>query len=633
MMSMDTFRDESHPPTAVHAPAEALAGRYASRAAEISEAIRTLAGPDSGFATQILALTAKFGMEWERIATNRGLDLPTIALVGGRNVGKSTLCGLLINDPKVREAIQSGEAEARKTDRLQWFGPSRPPNPAEGHERYVRVSARHMANLGRPYMLLDAPGAGDMDSGLRERAAMALSSARYKALVLDAGLIEALDGVRYMQKADGSVILPVVRLRGEQTRELGTEMAQETGRGEGRLRAEYDQSLATLRTALPLSTVLPCILLPDLDAMGDPEQARRMVRDRLIQALRSMLAEHQEQAEGRIEELAASWERFRVSVGNLLESLLTPGLRTAFANLEGHVAELPGAAATHLLADQRRIKALLRADLRLELLESVPVWAFPLRSLTGLLCHAAGALDRVILALGGSLPSLTMTGFRALKNVTEQSEARAVLRDNLKDDLRGVVQQKMSDPMQDFGAAVQRAGGGHAPEERSVDFDVQGVEDLAASWERSVRDSVKTNAPRKTWVRVAAVAATLFFLFLIGGPLAHVYGQYVPAAWGSWKGEWTTAALTAYPSMPAGFWFSAVLLSVLPVFVAALVLVGVTLRPARVERCAALLRDQFTAIAVNRSSLRITIRDKRIAAARLLLKNRGEGDKLLMPRR
>ncbi len=588
-----------------------LAARYVGRAAEVVDAVRILAGPDAATCAQVMALASRFGLEWERIATNRGLDLPTIVLVGGRNVGKSTLCKLLIGDQRVREEIRSGEAASLKTTRLQWIGPRRPPNLAEGAERHLLVDAGAMADLGRPYMLLDPPGAGDVDPAPRELAATALSSARYKVLVLDAGRIEDLDGVRSMRDADGSVILPVVRLRGEQTLRMERE--------EDGLRAEYDQALATLRAALPLSTVLPCLLLPDL-GIGDPEQARQTVQDRLTRGLRDMLNTYRDQGESRIEELTASWERFRFAVADLLAPVLRPGLREAFARLEARADDLPIAAANHLLADHRKIKALLRSDLRLELQESMPFWAFPLRSLSGMLCHATGALDRVILALGGSLPSVIMTGFTAFKNVTEQAEARAALRDNLKQDLQGIVQRNMAEPMEDFGAAVRRATGGQEPaERRAVEFDVQGGEELAGTWERAVRENVKSNALGRTWVWAPAFLATLVFWFLMGAPLVHLYGQYIPTAFQSWTGEWTLEALTAYPSLPARFWLTAVPLSILPVFLTALALVSAALRPKRVEHCATLLRERFPKVALQEANLRITIRDPRIQAARLLL--------------
>lgn len=598
-------------------PSQRLTEQYAARAARLAEAVGVMAGPESPLHLDALALVSVSVQEWERIASNRGLSLPTVAFVGERNSGKTTLAGLLIDHSRVGMEMPAGEAEAAKTKRLLWVGPQRPPNLSEQFERHWRVDAANMADLGEPYMILDVPGTGDVDSRLQDMADAALSSARYKVLVIDAGTIEAESPARYMSLGDGSVILPAVRLRAGQTREL---LDDEHG-----LHERIERGLDALRAALPRSTVLPGLLLPDLDSLGDADAAGQEVRRRLRKGLQTMFASHREQAEGRIQELAASWGRFRTSMQDLARPLLTPGVREAFAGLEARSGKLPALAVARLLANERSLEALIRSDLQQRLMEQVPPLAFPFRTITGLLCLTAKAWDRLILAMGGSLPSLTMAGFTAFRNIREQAEARGLLRDNLKADLALLASREMAEPLDRFSLAVGRVasgedGGESQGENRRVDFDVEGGEDLAAAWVRTVRDCVERHAVRAAAIQVSAAMVTAVFLFLLAGPLWHVYGQYVPAALASWSGQWDPEALAAYPAMPAGFWFTAFILSILPVLAGALVTVGWALQKARIRRCVSFLREHFPGAAARESSLRITIRDPRIEAARLLLR-------------
>jgi hypothetical protein len=595
-------------------PAGMLLKEYAAQARNLTDAVAALAGPESGLHGQSLEILARAMHEWERIASNRGLLLPTICFVGDRNAGKSTLAGLLLKDARVREKLPSGEAEARKTQRLHWFGPRRPSGLAVEYERHWQVDAQAMADLGQAYMILDAPGAGDMDPRLQELAASALSSARYKVLVLDAGRIESEDVARYMHLGDGSVILPAVHLRAEQTSAL---LQDEAG-----LAQRIDRSLRGLVQALPRSTVLPCVLLPDMDSMGDAQQAEDEVRTRLAWALRAMLDEHGDQAEGRVRELAASWERFEANVRALAASLLTSGMREAFARLEEKTAQLPLQAVDHLLQEERRLQALVRADLRLNLMERIPLWAFPFRSLVSLFCVTTGAWDRVALALAGSLPSLALAGVNAGKNIGEQAQAQALLRDNLHHHLHGFARREMADTLERFAAAVARAAGRKQTDQQGgPQFEVHGCDSLAATWRRVLGEAVGRAAMSKPAVQGLAVAASLIFLFLLGAPLWHAYGQYIPAAWGSWSGDWSPQALAAYPSLPAGFWLTALALGIIPVLVLALLTVALALRGSRARRCIAILRERYPPLAVQESNLRIVIRDARIAAARLLLRS------------
>jgi hypothetical protein len=107
-------------------------------------------------------------------------------------------------------------------------------------------------------------------------------------------------------------------------------------------------------------------------------------------------------------------------------------------------------------------------------------------------------------------------------------------------------------------------------------------------------------------------------LFL--GPLVHIYGEYVPAVFGSWRGEWNEAHLRAYPAMGGAFWLTAVILSGIPAFLLALLLVASRLAATRVKRCRELLsKAMLSQVKAGKIGLRIDMEEPKMLAARDLL--------------
>jgi hypothetical protein len=113
---------------------------------------------------------------------------------------------------------------------------------------------------------------------------------------------------------------------------------------------------------------------------------------------------------------------------------------------------LPIKVTEHLLSDSHQIHALLRMELRMALMEQIPVWAFPFRSLVSVLCFTTGAWDRLILAGVGSPISMVLTGFTALKNVKAESGAGQVFQTGFKARIHQVVSESIAVPLRDFRA-------------------------------------------------------------------------------------------------------------------------------------------------------------------------------------
>jgi hypothetical protein len=600
--------------TPFHSAALQIAEKLRQQAHALLKAAETVVGRNSEIFQKLAALMNESDEGWQRIATNRGLSLPAIAFVGERNSGKSRLCELLICHPDARLRLKPSVEESTKTRRLLWIGPQRPPGLITIHEDYWPLESKQMADLGRHYELLDTPGLGDCEASLRALAEKALSCAPFKVLVIDSNRIGAEGYQEHLFLGDGSVVLPVVHLSSERTRKFLAARDE--------IQSAINGQIMAMRSHLPASTVLDPVLLPDLDSMGDPEAARIVVRDLLIEALRKMLIVNDHRAANRVNELDASWLRFRRNAAELLHSFLGEDVRHAHAKLESTEMGLPIKVTEHLLSDSHQIHALLRMELRMALMEQIPVWAFPFRSLVSVLCFTTGAWDRLILAGVGSPISMVLTGFTALKNVKAESGAGQVFQTGFKARIHQVVSESIAVPLRDFRAFIERAAGGDPSKaDGKADFHVSGIADLEAAWHDTVSESTRCEHERsRRSMKWTAHAATAIFAFLSLGPLIHVYGEYVPAVFGSWQGEWSGDHLRSYPAMGGAFWMTVVILSVVPVFILALLLVASRLAATRVKRCRELLsKAMLSQVKAGKIGLRIDMEEPKMLAARDLL--------------
>lgn len=561
-----------------------LLARMEGRAQRMLEAVRIVAGPENRLYLHLKTTCDAARVQWERIATNRGLTLPTIAMVGERNSGKSYLASRLVLHPDAQKWFAPGLSEATKTERLLWVGPESPPSLVDPWESHWPLDREAMVDLGTPYMLLDSPGSGDRSQQLQALAQAALSSARIKVLVVDSARRSAEAYRDAMKPGDGSVILPAIHLSAGET----VRWAQRSQEEAEASAAEYRQWTATLASYWPRATVLEPVILPEIDAMPDREAAGELVRERLADALREALLAHSDPGALAAAELAAAWERFGRVAGELLGAILTPALRKRHAGLQEARRTLPTAVMTHLFGDGAKVRALVRHRLRLSLVESIPNGAFPFRTVAKLLCLTTGAWDRLVLGLGGSLPSLALAGATVWRNVREKETAEATLGAALKGQIESVVQERLRGPLEDFQAAVDRATGREHATVSAVEFDLEGAQAVAHQWEEKLAEQAALDRLSPRVIALFSFLGMAVFWFLLGGPLLHLYGQYVPATVASWSGEWVS--FSRYPVLGFGFWSMALLLAVLPLFGVALVTVGSALSRRRVTRTEAALR-------------------------------------------
>lgn len=588
-----------------------LLASFQHQSQEFLEALRTFSG-NSALNQQAEEQTERFRDEWESIVQNGGFTLPTIAFVGPFNAGKSFLVRALIDHPEVDHYLSVGTADQQATRRFIWIGnetPSRTLDPEL--EQHWKLSREDMADLGvsEGYLLLDTPGSGDHHQQNQQLAELALSNSQLKVLVIPQSKSREASYLQYIHKGDGSVILPVInRCRFGENPEQEKQELQEN-------------ILKRLHQHAPNSDILAPLFIPDLDFKDtDSTFGPQQIRSELAHALQQALADPQRLRLSLRTQLQASYQRYLHTLRNTLSPLLTSGLTESLHELKQQEQHLP-AQILHLLQDNpQQIRLVIKRQLRADLLERVPLWAFPFRTFTGILSFTTGLWDRLTLSAMGSLPSLVTTGYQTVKNQREETRATDFLHHQLKQRMTSRVRESLRPLLARFRDQVQQMTRHQISDTTSsnqeIDFDIHGIDPLADQWLQDIQAT--TYKHRWRWgFGLFPLLATLVFLFMIGAPLLHVYGQYLPAALQSFQWEHPQIAQLHYPVLSFGFWGSTLLLSAIPVFLLSMLAVCFALRNKRIQRIEKELRQRFQNL-LNHPHLNfdIQLKDSQISAAR-----------------
>jgi hypothetical protein len=583
----------------------------------------------------------------------------------------------------LRGELRTGQNHEDRTDGVTWFGPSAPPGlnalssgstellgaassinssahtypPAtlRTNERFWLVPQNRLLDLGRPYVVADTPGHSDLDALRRTLAGTVGAAATIKLLVCSFAQVRDGGLARWIAELDGSVILPVIRYRpvvpksplpvsSAGTPVENSESAAAAGGPTATQRADVQREMEQWRRMAPQIQWLEPCYMPDHDLFGE-DAARQLVQTRLQLTLTPAL--------GRVAQLREATDRqmrhrWHVAQQQLATTLLPFRQRVLapIEQLEKLTHHLPERLLAELVGEEDEVRLALRPRLRADWIERTPTICFPYRSLLGLLAITAGAWDRLALSLIGSLPSLVLTALQAARNTRDFTVASRQLLAGLserverllRDEFRGAIRQfrvavSASLPV-DLAGSEQARGGVSAVADgvgaaAGIDalahgeadgIRIVGLDGAEADSRRILQDVVRGHRATTSVVYLFAWLATSSFLFLLIGPLVALYRAYLIAhhdALLAGASQWQE-----FPAPTGGMLLSSFVLSVLPVFVVALIALTWCCRVARVRAAAADIRQRHRDALQQRfenGSLRIELTDPQLDAARQLL--------------
>ena len=530
-----------------------------------------------GHATEgivFLDACSRASADLDDIHGQRGLSLPVVPVLGNKNAGKTTFCKALLTAPAAQEKLRTGLNRGAATTQVTWIGPIRPERLDEESEAWISVREEDMFDPGRPYVLVDVPGFNDAQPGARAAAKRILPMASVVVLVAswESGLeIESLG--TYLALGGGATIVPVVVDDAFLVRNSDS------------VQRELTRFCDRIRFASPGSEVGEPLHLPRIDSVPPAERDRmrglaiERIHEALGEALMLPRADPAHLARVRYERLLDELHRgmvpFLDRVGPSHDRLLREedeAVRSVVRELLGHRPELVAG---------------IRARLMTRVAQNCPSHWFPFRSFLGLLALTAGAWDRLVLALSGSLPSLALVLFQSGRNLKSLRQRQETARAALLQRIGTTLQERIADPYRVFVRTVGLAVSDHSEDvmEPVPEYNLKGLSAMEARAQAIVEQSIDRAVPRSAALGVIGGISTVVWIALSLGPLWAIYGQFLAASGAVLSGA-AAPAWDAYPAPSFSMLFVTVLLVFAPVFLLAMLALVLTIRAKIVNPCA-----------------------------------------------
>ncbi len=556
-------------------------------------------------------LAGRYLNEMRGLLANRGITAPTIGFIGDKDAGKSHLLRMLIADEAVRAQIPCGMGDEGRTEKLTWVGADLPKETEPGAELGLRLhDPLTQLNLHEDVTLVDIPGFNDSHGPAAHRArALALKSCQVKLLVFDQAAATAERAGDFARLAPGPIIVPILnRMRS----------APESAEAR-KAAATYEKSIrAAIEDAGNGVIIHPAVLIPD-GKIGLEEPASTLAR--LVKAAKEAVAEVRRTPHLGQSTAQARRDRFFNDVRRVLESDYRK-IAELLARLEAAAQAVPRELLPHLLGSERTADAAIRIWLRAEVLHRTPAYFFPLRSFLGLFALTSRAWDSLLLAIGGSVPSLFTTLFSIAGSVRVLRSRRHGQEDDaLERTVRRIVLEKQHADLSALREHFEAMSARPTPADSLLPLpQVEGLGELRAaaaeSFERVIRDEAM---PR--WVlHLAGWLSLACWFVLLHAPLRAVYGQYFATLWRSLQSG-AGVSWMEFPVPPVSTVMGWIMLAFLPIFAGALLLQALAAKERRVKRCRAAMEnairaamDEFTA----RGVLALKLRDAKLEAGRWL---------------
>jgi hypothetical protein len=352
------------------------------------------------------------------------------------------------------------------------------------------------------------------------------------------------------------------------------------------LKPELEQFVRRLRKACPGCEILPPVLIPQFDLAPNPSEAEceanRIAREALLKAL-PLARRNTAQILARIR--ANFREDFKQLVDPVFAHILPH-----YNNLRNAEEQIASKILEEIVGSDRQLISGIRLQMLAFTVSSAPILFFPYRTFLGLLALTAGAWDRLVLGLSGSVPSLALAAFQGLQNIRQFRNRGPSQRERLKERIHRLAQAELETPARIFNRAVQQSGGRFSQEEQPTEkvLRVQGLDWMMDESFRSMQARIEEHRPSSRTVSVCGFLATGIFVALVSGPIVAIYRHFLR----SWSQAFTIAGATwaQFPTPSGGMIFTSMLLVAIPVFALALIALSLAVRKARIVRCAEAIR-------------------------------------------
>jgi hypothetical protein len=554
---------------------------YADR---VAAAVTGLFG-DQPVAHEVLRACREFERQRAGIESSRGIELLSVSLVGAKGQGKSWIARQLIKDHRVAEQLRSGDLARDATGNLTWVGPRSPEQLNPGMERFIFCQIDQMADIGRPYLLLDTPGVTDADAQIAEIARQALSLSPIKLVVIARDQIRSAINTHIARQTAGSVCIPIIT------------MVDPKDLHSSDLANDIKQLLTHLKQAAPQSDWLDPITVVDFDIAANAQEVGRHTADAIVERLRSRPLDDVSLSRSKEQRLQAAQERFRVQVSRLVGDQI-PQLASAVRKLYQETEKIPEEVISSMLGSPLILQAAVRSRMRTQLVNDTSALWFPYRSILSLLHLTHGAWDRVLMSLTGSVPSLFGALTAWARNFQQTRQLQWEMQSGLKDRIEQQVRDRIEPLCEHFQRVVHRlqsrgtiASHNPATENTSgLGIQLNGIQQLQNHSQNIFENTLAENAFSRFPLQIAGLLGTALFWAFLSGPIISVYRQYFQASYHAISDSVVT--VEHFPHPPPTLFFTSLLLSALPLLIYCMVILTLYLRRSTIERVSALIQQR-----------------------------------------
>ncbi len=557
-------------------------------------------------AERLKGLSARVVADATRLKTNRGISVPSIGFFGPKNAGKSFLLRILLRSDAIRHEIKTGFGASGRTERLMWLGETPPANLDPHLEVYIHIDPTKDTLIERPAVLVDIPGFTDPNT--RTTARHALTSCQLKVLVIDASDVEREDAVNYGEGFDGTYILPVInRIPGDPD---GFDAAASLRRA----------LLSNIEQWAPRANCLKPVLIPHLKH-EDVSWTTPQLAEHLATATTNALGELQDVPAKASTQVALRMHRFHAEIRRQLPQF-SQTVEDITADLEQAMSEMSDVA-KDLLGDDKIAELSVRLWMRARIVDNTASIFFPYRSVLRLLTLTTGAWESATMGLSGSLPSLALAAVQSVRNARKYKHWSSEIETGLQRRLEQAASAAATPVVARLYREIDRHTGSTTSSEHTADcspaVEVHGVSELQEESRRLFDQSIRQATPQRAVLTMVASIASGAFLALIAGPMMALYGKYASVASNVFQLQ--SQAFADFPVIEVGVLATALILSLIPVFVIAGLLLSFSTSDRRVRESVAQLRESHKAMVtefIKSGRLRIRTENRKIEAAQWL---------------
>lgn len=559
---------------------------YADR---VAAAVTGLFG-DQPVAQEVLRACREFERQREGIESSRGIELLSVSLVGAKGQGKSWIARQLVKDPRVAEQLRSGDLSRDATGTLTWVGPRSPEQLNPSVERFIFCQIDQMADIGRPYLLLDTPGVTDADVQIAEIARQALSLSPIKLLVIARDQVRSAINTHIARQTAGSVCIPIIT------------MIDPKDLASADLANDIKQLVAHLNQAAPQTDWLEPITVVDFDIAANAMEVGQQTAQAIVERLRSRPLDDISLSRSKEQRLQAAQERFRVQVSRLVGDQI-PQLASAVRKLYQETEKIPEEVISSMLGSPLILQAAVRSRMRTQLVNDTSALWFPYRSILSLLHLTHGAWDRVLMSLTGSVPSLFGALTAWARNFQQTRQLQWEMQSGLKDRIEQQVRDRIEPLCEHFQRVVQRLQTRGTLSARPATSDtlsnsttsglgiqLTGIQQLQNQSQNIFENTLAENAFSRFPLQVAGLVGTGLFWAFLAGPIISVYRQYFQASYHAISDS--VATVEHFPHPSPNLFFTSLLLSALPLLIYCMIVLTMYLRRSTIERVSALIQQR-----------------------------------------